>query len=84
MNLENLKSLMWHSNNESLNLVIERDAKVGFYLYIFKNHECIKDLLLDSLECAIEYAWENYGVPMDSWILSNNTICSSTKMRVYD
>lgn len=40
---------------------------VGFYLYIFENNRCISDYLQDTLELAIECAWEDFGVPKEAW-----------------
>ena len=46
---------------------IKYDPFVGFYLYVFENDKCIHDHLQDTLEMAIESAWENYGVPKSAW-----------------
>jgi hypothetical protein len=40
---------------------------VGFYLYVFENGKCIRDYLQDTLELAIEFAWEDFSVPKDAW-----------------
>ena len=46
---------------------IKHDPNVGFYLYVFENEKCINDYLQDTLELAIECAWEDFGVPKESW-----------------
>lgn len=46
---------------------IEHDPEAGYYLYIFKNNECIKDYLQDTLEIAMEIAQEEYDVSRNSW-----------------
>ena len=47
--------------------VIKQDEAVGFYLYVYENERCIRDHLQDTLELAIEAAFEDYGVPTQSW-----------------
>ncbi len=46
---------------------IKRGPSVGFYLYVFQNGKCIHDYLQDTLELAIEFAWEDFGVPKNAW-----------------
>lgn len=46
---------------------IKHDPSVGFYLYVFDGNRCIRDYLQDTLEIAIECAWEDFGLPKDAW-----------------
>ena len=48
--------------------IIKKDDAVGYYLYVYSAGKCIKDHLQDTLKFAIEQAWEDYGVPEDSWV----------------
>lgn len=62
--------MKWHANYESLKprcYEIKHDPFVGFYLYIFEGDKCICDHLQDTLELAMECAWEDFGVPKGSW-----------------
>jgi hypothetical protein len=43
--------------------IIEHDKAVGFYFYIFEGDRCVRDELQDTLEMAIEIAFENYQIP---------------------
>jgi len=47
--------------------IIKHDEAAGFYLYVFENNRCIRDHLQDTLELAIEVAFEDYQVPKDLW-----------------
>lgn len=63
--------------------IIEYDENVGYYLFLYyedpsffeedikretgcPNHQ--DDWLQDTLEIAKEQAWEDFGVPLDSWV----------------
>lgn len=47
---------------------IEEDfPEVGTYLLIYKNEECIKDYLQNSVRDCIEIALEEYEVPFIQW-----------------
>lgn len=46
---------------------IKYDPLAGFYLYVFEDGKCIRDYLQDTLESAIECAWEDFGVPKEAW-----------------
>lgn len=62
--------MKWRANLKSPHsqyYEIECDPHVGFYLYVYEGDKCIRDYLQDTLEIAIECAWEDYGVPKDSW-----------------
>lgn len=52
-----------------LHAQIEHDEIAGFYLYVFDvpNDEWY-DYLQDTLDAAKEQAFEEFGVPMDSWV----------------
>lgn len=46
---------------------IKYDPMVGFYLYVFEGDKCIHDYLQDTLDLAMECAWEDFGVPKSAW-----------------
>jgi hypothetical protein len=46
---------------------IEDARPAGFYIYVFEGDRCVRDDLQDTLEIAIESAFEDYGVPKDAW-----------------
>ncbi|MGL4347925.1 MAG: hypothetical protein ACRCSV_00480 [Chlamydiales bacterium] len=46
---------------------IKYDPMVGFYLYVFEGDKCIHDYLQDTLDLAMECAWEDFGVPKRTW-----------------
>ncbi len=46
---------------------IKHDPSVGFYLYVFENGKCIRDDLQDTLELAMECAWEDFEVQKEAW-----------------
>ena len=49
---------------------IEEDApEVGVYLYVFEGDRCTHDYLQNSIELCKEFAFEDFNVPMDSWVL---------------
>jgi hypothetical protein len=47
--------------------VIDEDAAVGFYLYVFEGDRCLYDYLQDSLKLAKDFAEERFGVPQAAW-----------------
>ncbi len=47
--------------------VIEKDDAVGFYLYVYEDGRCIRDYLQDTLEMAVDSAFEDYQVPKEIW-----------------
>ncbi|MDR1054432.1 MAG: hypothetical protein LBL90_01055 [Prevotellaceae bacterium] len=52
---------------------IEEDyLEVGAYLYVYENERCIYDYLQDDIEMCKEFAFEEFNVPMNSWILKEN------------
>ena len=62
--------MKWKATPEYLrpkHFEIERDPFVGFYLYVFEDDKCTHDYLQDTLEIAIDCAWEDYGVSKDAW-----------------
>lgn len=46
---------------------IKYDPPIGFYLYVFESDKYIYDYLQDTLEIAMECAWEDFGVPKEAW-----------------
>lgn len=62
--------MRWRANYEShenRHYEIRYDPFAGFYLYVYQKDKCIYDHLQDTLEIASESAWEDYGVPKNSW-----------------
>ena len=62
--------MTWHANSESLyprRYEIKQDPCAGFYLYVFEGDKCIFDYLQDTLEIAMECAWNDFGVPKNAW-----------------
>ncbi|MGL1935432.1 MAG: hypothetical protein OCD01_10440 [Fibrobacterales bacterium] len=63
------------STHKGNNFIIEEDVpEVGWYLYVYENEVCVKDHLQDSLEIAQHQAFEDYGVPVASWIEASSII----------
>lgn len=62
--------MRWSATLESTQLrhyEIEYDPVVGFYLYVYEEGKCIRDHLQDALELAIDFAFEDYGMPKNAW-----------------
>lgn len=62
--------MKWRANSESFKpprYEIKNDPSVSFYLYVFEGDKCMRDYLQDTLEIAIECAWEDYNVPKNAW-----------------
>lgn len=56
------------AEHDDLIFKIEEDfPEVGAYLYVYRNNECFKDYLQDSLEACKEVAFEEFGVPLEKW-----------------
>lgn len=54
-------------NNQTFEIV-EDNPEVGFYLYVFdSNGKNTHDHLQDTLEITKKFAFEEFGVPLDSW-----------------
>jgi len=73
--------MKWIANtspSKSQSYEIKHDPFVGFYLYVFEEEKCIHDHLQDTLEIAMECAWEDYGVPKNAWKKLENSL----KMRL--
>lgn len=65
-----------------MNFIIEYDENVGYYIYLYENSTYFErdsrsaegcphhqdDYLQDTLEIAKEFSYEEFGVPMDSWV----------------
>ena len=65
-------TMKWVANCElELNrcFEIEFAPPVGYYLYVYKEGQCIMDYLQDTFEIAVDMAFEDFGVPKDSWRL---------------
>jgi len=47
---------------------IERDlAEVGWYLYVYKDGNCLKDYLQDSVQELKTLALDEYGIDENAW-----------------
>lgn len=71
-----------YEHPEQLRFIIEHDDNVGYYIYLYENGEYFKEdcvnaegcpsyqdnYLQDTLEIAKEFSYEEFGVPMDSWV----------------
>lgn len=56
------------SKHKNLIFIIEEDfPEIGTYLYVYENGKCIKDSLQDNISTCKEFAFEEYGVPTESW-----------------
>jgi len=62
--------MKWRAQSESFKgrvYEIKHDPLVGFYLYVFESGKCVRDHLQDTLDIAIESAYEDFNVPKDAW-----------------
>ncbi|MGE0669381.1 MAG: hypothetical protein AB7H48_00405 [Parachlamydiales bacterium] len=62
--------MKWEAKSQSIkprHYEIKLDPSAGYYLYVYENSKCIRDYLNDSLELALEYALEDFGVPLELW-----------------
>lgn len=59
--------MKWHAYYNSRYFEIHHDPLVGFYLYVFERKKCVRDYLQDTLELAMNHAWEEYGVRKEIW-----------------
>lgn len=49
--------------------IIEEDLPdTGFYLYLWKNGVGLADYLQDTLDICKEQAFEEFGIPKNSWV----------------
>jgi hypothetical protein len=65
MNIIRLESF----NNKGLRFLIEGEyPDIGAYLYIYEGDKCIRDEIQDTIEICKDVAFEDYKVPLDSWI----------------
>lgn len=65
-----IDNMPWKSNYshpKGWRFEITQDTKAGYYLWIYKINETM-DHLQDTLEIAKEQAYEDFGVPLDSWV----------------
>lgn len=52
----------------NMKYVLEEDSpEVGWYVLVYEGDLCVKDYLQDNLTMAIDFAYEEFGVPKDSW-----------------
>lgn len=62
--------MKWQTNFKSLKprrYEIKHDPLVGFYFYVFEDGKCICDYLQNTLELAMDCAWEDFGVSKNVW-----------------
>jgi hypothetical protein len=62
--------MIWRATPVSLtprNFEIRHDPLAGFYLSVFEGVNCVADYLQDSLELAMDMAFEDYAVPRNAW-----------------
>jgi len=55
-------------DSKNLKFEIQYDPQAGYYLYIYRDGNCIRDYLEDSLLIAKECAYEEYGLSKNAWI----------------
>jgi hypothetical protein len=55
---------------EPMQLVIEHDPAVGFYLYVFESGKCTRDYLQDSHAAAMAQAESEFGISRENWRLT--------------
>ena len=55
------------SYNELTFKISEYTPGIGAYLYVYKGEVDIYDYLQDSIDICKEQAYEEFGVPLDSW-----------------
>ncbi len=56
-----------YSHPKGWTFEITQDLKAGYYLWVYKTDETM-DHLQDTLSIAKEQAYEDFGVPEDTWI----------------
>jgi hypothetical protein len=67
--------LVSHHNNQTFEIV-EDLPEVGFYLYAYDSKgKNTHDYLQDTLQMAKEYAFEEFGVPLESWAMGQEVMC---------
>ncbi|WP_375417997.1 hypothetical protein [uncultured Hymenobacter sp.] len=60
---------LFRAQHNGLRFEIEEDLpRVGAYLYRYEGEETTHDYLQDSIEDCKEFALEEFGVPLDSWV----------------
>lgn len=59
------------AQQNQLKFEIEEDLpEAGWYLYVFdENDTCIKDYLQDTKQSAMNFALEEFLVPLNSWTM---------------
>ncbi|MFA4994225.1 MAG: hypothetical protein WC521_02850 [Bdellovibrionales bacterium] len=46
---------------------IQHDSRAGYYLYVWENGKGLYDYLQDTFAIAVDQAFEEFGVPKNSW-----------------
>jgi hypothetical protein len=54
--------------NERIFRIEEDYPSVGSNLYIYENGKCIKDFLQNSIKDCMEFAEEEFGLPVELWV----------------
>lgn len=62
-----MKWVSLYNHPENWEFEIVHDKFAGYYLWVYKDDETM-DHLQDTLEIAKEQAFEDFGVPLDSWV----------------
>ena len=62
-----MKLIAEPENLKPRRFMIEQDEAAGFYLYVYEKDKCIRDYLQDTLDIAIDMAFEDFQVPRESW-----------------
>ncbi len=61
------------TNYDGKKFRIEEDyPEVGLYLYVYDGEKCVKDYLQNDIEKCKQIAFEDFGVPLDKWVLKGN------------
>ncbi len=50
-----------------MHFIIRQDKTAGFYIYVYENGHGLYDYLQDTLEIAMDFAFEKFHVPKDAW-----------------
>ena len=70
LNHKEMEFKILETNCEGKKFRIEEDySEVGSYLYVYEGEECVKDYLQKDIETCKRIAFEDYGVPLDKWLL---------------
>ena len=62
-------------NNQTFEIVEDKPG-IGFYLYVYDNqNKCIKDYLQATEQIIKEFAFEEFGIPLNSWTEYFSVMC---------